>query len=202
MSIDIPLNAVIYCQDGRCGISAYVVIDPVKDSVTHLVVKIDDTYNELLIPIERISQADSNHILLNCTRQDLKSFPSFMAVHFIEGNYPYMSYPAGQYMFWPYAILETTEEIKKQIPPGELPVGKGTIVKATDRTVGKIDEFLVDPDTGHITHLVLRKGHFWGQRDVTIPVSLIDHIGEEEVTLKIDHQEIGKLPGLPIKRKW
>lgn len=202
MSINIPLNALTYCQDGRCGTSAYVVIDPIKDQVTHLVVRIDESYNEVLIPIERISQADSTHLLLNCTRGDLTSFPSFLAVHFIEGIYPYMSYPAGQYMFWPYAILETTEEIKKQIPPGELPVGKGTKVKALDKTVGEIDEFLVNPETGHITHLVLRKGHFWGQKDVTIPVSLIDHIGETEVVLNIDQDKIGELPTMPIKRKW
>jgi hypothetical protein len=202
MDIDIPLNAGVYCQDGRCGTSAYVIIDPVKDIVTHVVVRLEDSYNEVLIPMERIAEADSTHVLLNCVRQDLKYFPSFMAVHFIEGIYPYMSYPAGQYMFWPYAILETTEEIKKQIPPGELPVGKGTRVKALDKYVGEIDEFLVNPESGHITHLVLRKGHFWGQRDVTIPVSFIDHIGEAEVVLNIGQDKVGELPSAPIKRKW
>jgi hypothetical protein len=36
--------------------------------------------------------------------------------------------------------------------------------------------FVVDPKTGHITHLVLREGHLWGQRDVAIPVNAIERI--------------------------
>ena len=36
--------------------------------------------------------------------------------------------------------------------------------------------FVADPQTGHITHLILREGHLWGQRDVVIPVNAIERI--------------------------
>ena len=32
-----------------------------------------------------------------------------------------------------------------------------------------VDELLVDPENEHITHLVMREGHLWGQKDVVYP---------------------------------
>ncbi|MFN2166188.1 MAG: PRC-barrel domain containing protein, partial [Anaerolineae bacterium] len=60
--------------------------------------------------------------------------------------------------------------------------------------------FLVDPSTGHITHLVLREGHLWGQRDVTIPVSQIDHFDDDSVSLALDKDSIEALPAIPVRR--
>jgi sporulation protein YlmC with PRC-barrel domain len=73
-------------------------------------------------------------------------------------------------------------------------------VEATDGHVGQVDEFLVDPTNEHITHLVLREGHLWGQKDVTIPVSQIDRIEQDVVYLKLDKHGIEKLPSVPVRR--
>ena len=32
-----------------------------------------------------------------------------------------------------------------------------------------MDEFLADPASRQITHLVLREGHLWSQKDVVVP---------------------------------
>lgn len=87
------------------------------------------------------------------------------------------------------------------MPPGELALRRGTRVDATDGHVGRVDEFLIDPATGHITHVVLREGHLWGQKDVTIPVSEIDRIEEDTVHLKLDRHSIAALPAIPIRRR-
>jgi hypothetical protein len=65
--------------------------------------------------------------------------------------------------------------------------------------VGQIDEFLVNSD-GQITHLVLRTGHLWGQKDISIPVSEIAHFSEQKVTLKLDKAQIKALPIIAIRR--
>ena len=59
----------------------------------------------------------------------------------------------------------------QQIPPGELAVSRGTRVNATDGYVGHVDELVVDRENGHITHLVMREGHLWGQKDCDHPSS-------------------------------
>jgi sporulation protein YlmC with PRC-barrel domain len=87
---------------------------------------------------------------------------------------------------------------REAIPPGEVAVRRGARVEATDGHVGHLDEFLVDPATERVTHLVLREGHLWGQRDVTIPVSEIDRLEENTVHLKLDKEKIEGLAGVPI----
>ena len=88
----------------------------------------------------------------------------------------------------------------ENIPPNELTMHRGSQVYATDGLVGQVDEFLVEPKDGHITHLILREGHLWGKKDVSIPVSRIDHIEKDIVYLKINKDEIGSLPTLTIHR--
>jgi len=63
-----------------------------------------------------------------------------------------------------------------------------------------VDEFLINPINDTISHLVLREGHLWGQKNITIPLSQIDRIDENTVWLKLDKQSIEALPAIPIHR--
>jgi len=65
-----------------------------------------------------------------------------------------------------------------------------------------VDEFLVDPKNDIITHLVLREGHLWGKKDVTIPVSEVDRIADDAVYLKLGKEVIATLPTVPVRRNW
>jgi sporulation protein YlmC with PRC-barrel domain len=66
--------------------------------------------------------------------------------------------------------------------------------------VGTVDELVVDPDSGNITHLLMRKGHLWGKKDVAVPVSAIQVVGAVDVYLKIDKEAVSALPAVPVKR--
>jgi hypothetical protein len=68
--------------------------------------------------------------------------------------------------------------------------------------VGTVDEFVVDPADGGITHLVLRRRHSWGERDVFIPVTEIESAGENVVYVRLSKLRIGALPRVPVLRKW
>jgi sporulation protein YlmC with PRC-barrel domain len=90
----------------------------------------------------------------------------------------------------------------EQIPGGELTAQRGTRVEATDGYVGKIDEFVVNPKNGDITHLVMREGHLWGQKDVIIPLSALGTTLNDTVFLKLDKHQIETLPTFPLHRRW
>jgi sporulation protein YlmC with PRC-barrel domain len=90
----------------------------------------------------------------------------------------------------------------QQIQPGELAVRRGTGVEATDGYVGKVDEFVVNPENGHITHMVMREGHLWGKRDVIIPLSTMGDTREDTVFLKLDKHQIESLPTFPMHKRW
>jgi len=90
----------------------------------------------------------------------------------------------------------------QQIPPGELSVSRGTRVEATDGFVGQVDEFVVDPGNGTITHLVMREGHLWGKKDVIIPVSAMGDMHADSLFLKLTKLQIESLPDFPLHRRW
>jgi hypothetical protein len=94
------------------------------------------------------------------------------------------------------------DEKVRRIPPGELAVRRGTRVHATDGWVGRVDEFIVGPVSGNITHLCLREGHPWKGRDICIPISLIERIGEKAVYLNVDKEAIASMPSVPVERHW
>jgi sporulation protein YlmC with PRC-barrel domain len=111
----------------------------------------------------------------------------------------------GSYYYLPYVSAESSvyEAVEhEQIPPGELAVRRGTRVEAKDGYVGKVDEFVINPKNGHITHLVMREGHLWGKKDVIIPLSSLGTTLNDTVFLKLDKHQIESLPTFPLKRRW
>jgi hypothetical protein len=211
--MEIPLQAQVECTDGVCGSSAYVLIDPVADQVTHLVVRENAFPNtEYIVPVGMISESIGGTIQLRCSQARLKKMRPFIKTTYIEEKVPYRSfnsvvdmYGIGTYYYLPYSDPGTTVQVEvqnKQIPAGELSVQRGTRVQATDGYVGHVDEFVVNPKTSHITHLVMREGHLWGQKDVIIPISAMGDSRDDTVFLKLDKQQIEALPTFPLHRRW
>lgn len=196
--MDIPLNVKVYCVDGACGQSKEVVLDRKTEEVTHLVVKQKSApHTELLVPIDLIAQATPQVIRLRCAKGELAGLQPFLKTEVIEQKIPhYVSNP----WLMPDEVPETKWiTVKREaIPPGEVAVRQGARVEAADGRVGRLDEFVVDPGTEQVTHLIMREGHLWGQREVTIPVSEIDHLEENTIYLKLGKKQVGSLPPTPI----
>lgn len=210
--MEIPIEAQVNCSDGSAGKSTCVLINPVTEQVTHLVIREDVTPEmEYMVPVELILLTTSTSIQLRCSKTDLQAMEPFLKTEFVEEKLPavYASYgepyEIGTHYLWPYVSPEQTVKVaveQPQIPPGELVVHHGAKVEATDGSIGKIDEFLINPENGHITHLVMREGHLWGQKDVTIPLSAIGEAQKEKVILKIDKKQVESLPSVRIHRHW
>ena len=208
--MDIPLNAQVECTDGVCGRSEYVLINPVIDRVTHLVVKEDSIPNtEYIVPVDSVTETINETIHLRCTKAELEKMDPFIKTTFIEEQLPVIN-PGyggglGTYFYLPLVTPLETVQVpveNKQVPAGELAVRRGTRVEATDGYVGKVDEFVVNPQSGHITHLVMREGHLWGKKDVIIPLSAMDVTHEDTVFLKLDKHQVESLPTFALNRKW
>jgi hypothetical protein len=211
--MEIPLNAQVECTDGMCGHSVYVLVNPIIDQVTHLVVKEDALPNtEYIVPVDFVTETKTDTIRLSCSKAELEKMDPFIKTTFIEEMVPVRNLEyggglngMGTFFYWPYVTPEQTvyePEDSQQIPPGELAVRRGTRVEATDGYVGKVDEFLVNPENSHITHLVMREGHLWGKKEVTIPVSAMGELREDTVFLKLDKAQIESLPTFPVQRRW
>ena len=201
--MDIPIDAEVFCTDGFCGRSTYVVLRPKAEEVTHLVMREQaPPHQELLIPVTAVAETTPNSVNVRYTRDEITKLQPFIETEYVKVDIPR---PAGEiYYMTPYVYpeFETLAVKHEGIPADELAVRRGAWVEATDGRVGRVDEFLADPENDHITYVVLREGHLWGQKDVTIPISEIERVEENTVHLKIDKRTIEALPAIPVRRKW
>lgn len=196
--MEIPMNVQVQCADGDAGHSVCVILDPVKDQVTHLVVRESGLFStERLVPIDIILETTHDAIKLKCTLSELREMESFTETEFIP------SPNEGTYL-WPYYSTMDPGVVvieHERIPRDELAIRRGDIVHARDGRIGRVDEFLVDPTNDSVTYLVMREGHLWGKRDVTIAVSQIDRFESDTVFLKLTKKQVEELPTVPVKRK-
>ena len=210
--MEIPLQAQVECTDGVCGLSLYVLINPLADEVTSLVVRETSSNTEYIVPVDVISTTIADTIRLRCNKAELEQMKPFVKTEFVEEKLPVGNighaggmYGMGSYYFLPYVTPEITVQVPVehlQIPLGELAVRRGTRVEAKDGYVGKVDEFVVNPETGHINYLVMREGHLWGAKNVIIPLSAMDDSRDDTLFLNLDKHQVESLPTFPIHRLW
>jgi sporulation protein YlmC with PRC-barrel domain len=188
--MDVSVNAQVECMDGSCGHSVGVIVSPRNQQVTHLIVKPREDLKRL-VSVDKIAEASPTLIRLRCSQSELTHMDPFIEHEYIMlVPEAFMWTPAPQMIPVPH----------RRVPKGELAIERGSRVEATDGQVGKVDELLIDPRDEHITHLVLREGHLWEQRDVTIPASEIDHIEDDTVFLKLDKRAVASLPSVPVSK--
>jgi len=211
--LEIPLNAQVECTDGVFGQSQYVIMNPVDEKITHLVVKKSSSPNtEYLVPVDYVIETISDKIRLSCNKSELENMDPFVVTKFIgekvfNRNLEYVGgmIGMGAYYYLPYVTPVTTTKMpveQLQVPHGELAINRGTRVEAKDGYIGNVDEFVVNPKSEHITHLVMREGHLWGKKDVIIPLSAIQETREDTVFLKLDKHQVESLPIFTLKRQW
>ncbi|BBO93097.1 PRC-barrel domain-containing protein [Desulfosarcina ovata] len=204
--MEIPVGVDVICGTAVCGCSKYLVINPVNDQVTHLVVAEKlPPHTERLVPLDYILSSTAASTQLRCSPSEFADLEPFMKNDYLN---PLELVDVRAYrnsvVLWPYGAHGKPQELENEthFPPGEVLIRRGSRVNATDGKIGKVDELLINPLNDQISHIIMREGHLWGHKDVTIPVSKIEKIADGVVHLKLDKQTAATLPGTPIHRKW
>mgnify|MGYP001828279313 CR=1 FL=1 len=203
---EIAIDARIECVDGPCGRCLSLIVDRETRKVTHLVLE-DETLShkpyQRLVPVNQVVAADKTLIRLSCTRDQVARMEPFIQTHYIQKTeLGYAVLPAGESppadASTAGASYSTYEE--EMVPEGAVAIRPGIDVEATDGHAGTVGELVVDPQTAEITHFVLREGHLWGRKEVTLPLTAVDHVKGDTVYLKLDKPAIGQLPAIPVRR--
>ena len=207
--MDIPLNVDVLCTDGPGGRSSTIILNPISMEITHVVVK--DNQEEYLVPLDLITESTPTHIQLRCLVDEMVALERFVRMQFLgseeidlEGDLRRTATESDA-TYWPYnsvedSYVEMYSQVE-QIPHHELAIHRGSHVEAANGHIGQVDEFIVNPSNNHITHLILRRGHLWGKKDITISVKDIDRIEEYIVYLKLDKDEVKALPTVAVRRR-
>lgn len=202
--MNIPLNVDVQCTDGEGGQAVAAVLDPVRLTMSHIVVDIKGLGGkEHLVPLEFVTGSTPKSISLRCTKEELSHCEPFLKMARVEDMDVGMANAQGlAYAEFQSGISTTNFEMTggpgyvevEAIPDNEIAARHGIDVQATDHQVGELDEFVVDASTGQITHIVLKEGHLFGKKEIAVPADQIDHISEISVYLKLSKDEVEALP--------
>jgi sporulation protein YlmC with PRC-barrel domain len=208
------LDKRVQCSDGPSGELCDVVIDPTTRKVTHLVVRTPDGIQRLA-PQELASGEADDAITLSCTKAEAGKLPTVQEFEYLRaGEYhahdpnwdvgiedvlamPY--YSATGLGIDPGVADGSLARTYDRIPKGEVEIRRESAVYSTDEHhLGHVEGFLVDGD--HITHIVLQRGHLWGRRDVTIPITSVSNVETDAITISLTKDEAGALPAVRVHR--
>lgn len=204
---ELPFDAKVTCKDGRGGTSVAVTLNPVARVVTHLVVE-DNAGEKRIVPLSLVSKTSHDEIWLNCSEAALKEQPLFEVTGFVE-RAPQQSgdWEADEEGEWEDGVdvsqFEMDTEVYgmpvvvENVPNGEIAFHRKTDIEATDGHVGEVAMFVVNPENGHIMHLVLHKGHLWGKKDLLIPISAVESLDYDSVYLNVTKADVDQFSELP-----
>jgi sporulation protein YlmC with PRC-barrel domain len=184
-------------SDGRCGKLTRVIIDPVAQSLTHLIITPPhSTELARLVSVDFVEAVESDTIRLRCTKQEFDQLDVAVDVQFLPADTDPMPFHATDTAH--SAGSGRPEPIySDRIPVGEVEIRRGDAVHAKDGWIGAVQGLVIDPSDNRVTHLLLQEGHLWGRKQVAIPIGSAARIGDE-VRVDLTKEEIGKLQAVRL----
>lgn len=209
-------------SDGYRGEVQAVVVDPAARTVTHLVVEPHGRAGlARLVPIgltdlsDRADRADRaeerpGQVRLRCTEAEFMSLEAAeeTLAEFVPG-YPdpvQLLPPGWRDAGGPTAdggtILRIPEkETIDVVPPGKVEEHRGDRVHATDGEAGHLRALRIDPDSGRVTHVLIRHGPAWDRADTAIPAEMVAGFGDDGIRLSISRRQVQDLQPADLDRE-
>jgi sporulation protein YlmC with PRC-barrel domain len=211
------LGSPVHCADAQFGELADVVIDPTTRCVTHLVVRPHKHHAEdaRMVPVTWASpDGPEAAITLSVTvaevdRLDRVHETAYLRLGDFPVNDPDWDVGVEDMLGLPYYQGIEAQPIESdphimlgydRLPKGEVEIRRGSRVTSADEAdLGCVDGLVVDGD-GHISHVLLERGHLWGRREVAIPVAAVVRVENDVVVLGLAKDEVGALPSHRVHR--
>jgi sporulation protein YlmC with PRC-barrel domain len=192
-------------SDGACGEVTRVVVDPLTRTVTHLVVEPKHRHGYgRLVPLDLVD-ATAGEIRLRCTMAEFERLDPAEETRFLPGTSGYPDYDPEHVLIMPYYNIGMAEAYcgpmtvtYDAVPLDEVEVRRGEHVHATDGNIGRVQGLVIDPDSHHVTHVLLQEGHLWGRKEVAIPISAVTGV-DDGIRLNLTKQQVQDLPPVDIK---
>jgi PRC-barrel domain len=214
------IGAEVSCEDGVCGNLSRVVLDPVRQVLTYLVVETSKRSGTgRLVPTDLV-ESSGDAIRLHCTTAHFDTLEDAEETQLLTGVDGQWGYNQDQMLALPYFGLGMggmglgmgaagmgltggpvgPESVTyDKVPLGDVEVRRGQHVLTTDGRIGRVQGLVIDKSDFHVTHLLLDEGHLWGEREVAIPISAVTHIDEEGAHLNLSKSDVHDLPAVDVE---
>ena len=187
---EFAIGAKASCTDGPCGEVTRLIVDPAARTVTHLVIKPEhEAGRARLVPLDLVGAA-AGEITLRCTLAEFGQLGRADETEMVEGRASGLG-PGGSRA--PMGVPKATRTVVEDVVPlGETELVPGEPVHAVDGEIGHVQGFMVD-EAHQVTHVLLKEGHFWGRKEVAIPVSAVTGM-EDGIRLSLTRKQVEDLP--------
>ncbi len=213
MDATYTIGTEVACTDGVCGTLTRVIVDPVKRTLTYLVVEPQDgPSGARLVPAQYVTvtlPAQTAAITLSCDRARFAGFEHAQTEEFLPAEDDEFGFGVDNTLWMPYFPLgatmpgagvpggTTVTVSRDRVPVGEVEIRRGQCVEATDGQIGKVRGLAVDPSDEQVTHVLLDEGHLWGKKTVAIPIGAVESV-TDGIRLSLAKDEVRDLPELEL----
>jgi sporulation protein YlmC with PRC-barrel domain len=203
---ELRVGATVLGTGGELGVVDALVIDPVRTVVTHVVVRTSEG-ERVLLPIGSVASSSPTEVVTSLDGEGLGRLAPFDEPGYhapaVEWQSAELAYEPGAYYLEPFAspLEGWSLADHERVPLGEVTLRRGDEVTSSDGVVlGHVDELLIDPTDGQVTHVVLREGHILRRDDdVVVPVAGATFT-EGSVHLGLDLETVHALERIPVTR--
>jgi osmotically-inducible protein OsmY len=209
-TLDIKIGSPARCRDGRAGRVIKVVVAPGNKQVTDIVVEHGLLlHHDVVVPISLVAGREGDTVVLDLNTSDLNNLREYAEIDFAippgkwsEGHdYPpeavlvdlHIPDPNFGLLAPAWSAVMVQGHTHGGVSGAEIPIGRGTRVVSGEETVGRLDHVLLDPRSGAVRAMVVRKGRLL-VKDVIVPVSWVKAVEEDEIVLGADRSLLNKLP--------
>jgi hypothetical protein len=201
--LKLNLGAPALCRDGGCGRLARVAVDPEAMSVSHLIVESGLlAKRSRVLPITLVESTIGDEIHLSIGASEVYRFPEYREVVQEE---PLVDHSlARQPTYWhpdvPYPssggpqVLTRREKVRVGVPEEVVVLEKGAAVEGLEGRIGRLEQLLVEPESGIINHVIVRQGLLLTTLR-SVPAFMVESITERlGVYLATTGEELEDLP--------
>jgi sporulation protein YlmC with PRC-barrel domain len=208
------MGAKVEATDGTVGELTAIVVDPVADAVTHLIVT-PPHHPDLghLVSFDLV-EGDGDPIRLRTTVADFHRLDSAEDEHVLQVSGGKWAAAHGKTFSFPYYRLASLaggsagsaarevepglhylppDDMSDRVPLGKVEVRRGDQVHAADGWIGSVEGLVIDPADHHVTHVLLAEGHLWGRKQVAIPITSASRVGDS-IRVELTKDQIEHLP--------
>ena len=204
------LDADILDHSGdKVGELQHVVVDPITNEITHLVVRKGWLFKQdKVLPESLVGQTDEEGIHLYQFDGSLGDMPDYEETHFLPYNYvdnedddstqvintvmmyPPVGRPYGTFPIFPQEFQ--TQVVEKNIPKAAIAIQEGaTLVDMEGEELGEITEVIATATADRVTDIVFKDTDGNMKR---IPIHWVQDMFENSVRLAISEEMLNNVP--------
>jgi hypothetical protein len=190
-SVTLHCGTSVLAHDGAVGSVAALIIDVRPTEVTHLVVTNADMANSgRLVPLSCVTASDGEQLTLDRDRCDVLRFDRLTVPYDLGDPLPPdgRAEGLGVWLIPPYGRTFAVHELT---PHGTLALRAPIPVRTRGRELlGIVASWELEPSTGRIRSILVRKGRLLNRRGLPVTGALIDYIDDDGVHLGSSREQL------------